>query len=277
MGGGSQAMAPRVVFFHEHPRPEMWQDGMAESLKLLAKDVDLTVIDLINQDTNEEFDFAFGIGGFNSIVDKKLANWKGKKGLYVAGCVAPIPSHVYLYDVLFYESDWVKQNYLNGVDENLVEMVKCQGGVNTTIYKPMNLPKIIDYIGIGALASWKRWEKMVNKTGVRLVVGEYQAGNEQESLGIARYLIANGIAFMPLQSATTLAYLINLSKCVYIPASTTGGGERAVCEARACGVPVEIEPDNPKLQEYIDWQPLPDQNYCHQQFLEGINRILKHQ
>lgn len=265
-------MAPKVVFFHENPRPDLWNDGMAEALRLLAKKVDLTVVNLLNQDTNDTFDFAFGIGGFNSLVDKRLAIWNGKKGLYVAGCVAPIPDHVYSYDVLFYESDWVKDNYLGKVCD-LVESIKCFGGVNTNVYKPQNLPKTIDYLGIGALSFWKRWEKMADKVGIRLVVGEYQLGNEQESLGIARSLLKSGAGVLPLQSAETLASLINQSKCVYIPCNTVGGGERAICEARMCGVPVEIEPDNPKLQEYVDWNPIPDQYYCLNQWMEYLKKL----
>jgi len=259
-----------VVFFHEHPREELWNDGMAATLRLLAKEVELTVINLYKgQDTDKTFDFAFGIGGFGSIVDKRLANYKGRKGLYVAGCVATIPAHVYDYDVLFYENDWVLKNYLNGV-ANSINMIKCFSGVNTEVYKPNGATKVIDYLGVGALASWKRWEKMKDKKGVRLVIGEYQLNNQAESLAIAKDLLADGIGVLPLQSAETLCEFLNMSKTLYIPASTVGGGERAVCEALACGLDVEVENDNPKLQEYLTWLPLPDQHYCLKQFLKAI-------
>jgi len=73
--------------------------------------------------------------------------------------------------------------------------------------------------------------------------------------------------FSNYSSNTFLEY--NRAKIVYIPANIIGGGERAVLEARACGCKVEVEPDNPKLQELLNC-PLWDTNYYTDQLVKGI-------
>ena len=50
-----------------------------------------------------------------------------------------------------------------------------------------------------------------------------------------------------------LAKWINQAKEVHIPSTELGGGERAILESKACGVPsIRIENDNLKLKELLD-------------------------
>ena len=67
--------------------------------------------------------------------------------------------------------------------------------------------------------------------------------------------------------------IYNLSKNVYIPANIIGGGERAVLEARACNIPVEVEDDNPKLKELL-YSPILDHHYYARQIEKGIHAVL---
>lgn len=66
-----------------------------------------------------------------------------------------------------------------------------------------------------------------------------------------------------------LAELYRASKLAYIPAELHGGGERALLEARACGIPVQFESDNPKLEE-LSTSPIYDHHYYAQQLKKGI-------
>ena len=65
-----------------------------------------------------------------------------------------------------------------------------------------------------------------------------------------------------------------MAETIYIPASTIGGGERAVLEARACERNVEVEPDNPKLQELLTCTVYEEKYYA-SQLKRGIKKCLK--
>jgi len=131
----------------------------------------------------------------------------------------------------------------------------------------------VDYLGVGAFAKWKRWEKMLGKTGHRRVIGEYQKGNPMESEEIWQMLEMGGIYCKDMVPAKALNCEYNRAKTVYIPAEIMGGGERAVLEARACGCNVEIEPDNPKLKELLTC-PIYDIEYYSKQLKGGIESCL---
>lgn len=49
-----------------------------------------------------------------------------------------------------------------------------------------------------------------------------------------------------------MPYLINASETVYVAADVNGGCQRTVLEAKACGIPVEVDSDSPKLLELKD-------------------------
>jgi hypothetical protein len=113
----------------------------------------------------------------------------------------------------------------------------------------MNLVRDIDYLGVGAFASWKRWERMLLKKGNKRVIGEMQIDNWEESAEIATLLEDAGVVCKDMVCPEQLNVEYNQAKTVYLPSDIYGGGERAVLEARACNCKVEIEPDNPKLKE----------------------------
>jgi hypothetical protein len=213
-----------------------------------------------------DYDFLLGHGAFHSKVDLLLRNFPGKKkGLCIAGNVHAQDTHV--YDVLFYETEWVK-NFLK-LEGSLVHAF----GINSQIFNKtditLNRYKAIDYLSVGAFARWKRQEKIAKFKGTKICIGEIQKDNKSESLEIINDLFSKGVGVIPQASTEDLGRYYKNSKNVHISADVFGGGERAVLEARACGCNVTIEDDNPKLKELID-SVIWDENYYAKQLKKGI-------
>jgi hypothetical protein len=242
-------------------------DGINKAVKILGFDR-YNIGDEISN--FEEYDFLLGHGAFNSKVDILLRSLPNKKGLCIAGNV--FPQYTNCYDVLFYETEWVK-NFLN-LKGNLVHAF----GTNTELYNTNNITlnryKCFDYISVGSLAKWKRHELLKNKKGVKMVIGEIQRDNYAESFEIANYLMKQGVGVLPQVDDTRLATIYHSSRNVYVPADIYGGGERAVLEARACGINVEVGEDNPKLKELLT-SPIWDENYYANQLKKGIESCQK--
>lgn len=262
---------PKVLFLFDHPRPEWLMDGLSAALNVLEKDFDVRIINIgKNERPGGPYDFVLGWGAFNSSVDQSLKVWlkDTPKGLCIAGNATP-PDGANNYDILFYETKW----YRSQIDfhPNIVQAF----GVNTDIFSPPGIPTPVvwDYIGVGALASWKRWEKLAGKQGRKLVVGEYQPKNEQESLSIVRQLVTSGVMVSNQVHPLDLVNLYSWSRTLYMPSDIYGGGERAVLEARACGLNVEIEEDNPKLKELLEG-PIPSHHDYAAQLKKGIESVL---
>lgn len=265
-------------------KEKLWMDGLWAALNILEEDFEITKLNLRDLDAGvvlkyfhvEEFDFLLGWGGFNSPVDKTLhLKTNKKKGLCIGGNAFP-PEGADNYDVLFYETKWYRPQI--NFHKNIVHAF----GINSDIYNNekfflSNLefatPVIWDYIGVGSLSYWKRWEKMIDKKGRKLVVGEYQKDNEQESSRIANHLLKNNIMVSDMVHPYDLANFYHWSRTLYIPADINGGGERAILEARACGLQVEIEDDNPKLKELLTC-PIYDEKYYAEQLKKGILSVL---
>lgn len=291
---------PKLLFVFDHKYEDKWQDGLWAALNLLEKDFKITKYNIhkekqkfpysetlgydplnlgydiskIDDDlhqlvADEKFDFVLGWGGFHSTVDHFVRHmWlegtKIKKGLCIGGNAFP-PEYSDEYDVLFYETKWYRPEIK--FHKNIVHAF----GINTDIYFKVNIPYPIvwDYIGVGSFSNWKRWEKMIEKKGNRLVIGEFQEGNEKESLAITKDLIKGGVMVSGMINPMDLSNLLNYARKAYIPANTNGGGERAVLEARACGLEVEVEKDNSKLEELLT-SPIYDQYYYSSQLKKGI-------
>lgn len=265
-------MKPKILFVYDHQYPELWKDGLWAALELLKEDFEITKHNLNGDFTvrlRDYYDFILGWGAFKSKVDNclrlELYN-RYKKGLCIAGNAIP-PTGAANYDVLFYETEWYKPQISS--HPNIVHAF----GVNTDIYKPLDLPKLYDYLSVGSFSAWKRQTKLLDKTGNRLVIGEIQRQNFQESFGIILPLIKHGVAISDMVPPEDLNLLYNLSQAVYIPADIYGGGERAVLEARVCGIPVEIESDNPKLKELLT-SPIYDHHYYATQLKKGLLSVL---
>ena len=258
----------KIAFVLYHEYQDLWRDGLWAAINLLSYDYEVTVLNLwgaLFPPDLSEYSFVLGWGAFGSPVDKLLSQCNNRRGLCIAGVSQPTTLNS--YDVLFYETQW----FLPQIEEhpNCVHAF----GVNTDIYKPIRMKKIFDYITVGAFAYWKRQVLLLNKGGIKIAIGEIQKSNVAESLEIVGELLMGGVAVMDMIEPRLLALLYNASKNVYIPANIAGGGERAVLEARSCGIPVEVESDNPKLME-LCCGPVWDHCYYHSQLKKGIQSCL---
>lgn len=266
-------MKKKLLFVFDHQFEDIWRDGLWAALELLKEDFELTKCNLNTSDktslTNKEYDFVLAWGAFNSsVTNEQIESLPGKHGLCIGGNGFP-PERIHKYDVLFHETKWYRPQIK--FHKNIVHAF----GVNTNIYKPnINVVKIYDYLTVGAYALWKRQDHIIYKPGIKLAVGQIQRENEKEYLAIAGKLLANHVAVSDMVPPETLAMIYNASKNVFIPADINGGGERAVLEARACNVHVEIEDDNPKLKELIE-SPVYDHIYYYNQLKKGILSTLE--
>lgn len=271
----SKTKKPKVLFVYAHKYPEKWMDGLQAALKLLEDDFDIEYMNLVEEGRGGtlNFDFILGWGAWGSPVDLYLKDDfqsdKAKRGLCIAGNAIP-PENMEMYDVLFYETDWYRPTI-----ETHPNIVKAFG-VNTDIYFPSDIPTPVvwDYIGVGAFANWKRWEKMANeREGNRIVIGEVQEGNMDESMEIIRYLLLSGVQVSNMVHPFDLSNMLQWSRTLYMPSDVFGGGERAVWEAKSVGLPVEIENDNQKLLELCNEEPKSHHFYA-QQLKKGIESVL---
>ena len=269
----------RILFVYEIEDESLWHDGLWAAIELLKKDFEIEKYNLAKSDISPQstsYDFILGWGAFGSkldeVISKNYNNNHWKRGLLLAGNVVPVPT-VCNYDVIFYETEWIKNNYLQNISKDC-KLIHAFG-VNTNIYYSMSnfLTHLWDYITVGSFSKWKRQEMLLDKKGNRLAVGQIQKNNLSESIDIVGNLILGGVAISDSVTPSNLAKIYNLAKTVYIPADIYGGGERAVLEARACGVNVEVADDNPKLKELLT-SPIWNHTYYAKQIKKGINLCL---
>jgi len=285
-----KAKRTSILFVFHHPKEEWWMDGLWAALNEIDNDLEggfeVSKLNLYKNETSKidikKYDFVLGWGAFGSPADIFIQNRKAelegkiKTGLCIGG-VSARPSGALSYNVLFYETKWYRPQI--DFHPNIVHAF----GINDLIFNKepivnlggmaFALPIVWDYLGVGAFAKWKRWDRMKKKSGIRMVVGEYQEGNEEESLEIIRDLIRSGIMVSPMVHPIDLANFYKWSGCVYIPADIYGGGERVVMEAKACGCRVEIEDDNPKLKEILEGPVVTHKEYA-RKLKEGIWKTL---
>jgi hypothetical protein len=141
-------------------------------------------------------------------------------------------------------------------------------GTNTKLFRPMpEQPKVFAYIYPAAFAKWKHHEKFAGfiknreeKIKETMIIGEDEDlklpclavgymqpdGWEKECYEICQKY---GISVIPQVTYDVMPYLINAAETVYVGADINGGCQRTILEAKACGIPVEIDSDSPKLLE----------------------------
>jgi glycosyltransferase involved in cell wall biosynthesis len=168
-----------------------------------------------------------------------------------------------MYHILFYETYW----YYNYAKLDRHPHAFHAFGVDTSVMRPVNLEKKYDVLFVGDITEHKRPLKILEKTGKKLCVG-FKSKPE-----LCQQLELGGVEIMDFIKYEELAILYNSSKSCFIPCVTHGGGERAVLEARACGVPVEICSDNPKLAELMTSQ-IYNSEYYAKQLYNGIHEYL---
>lgn len=249
-------MKPSLTFVYHHPEPYSWRDGLWAALRLLENDFEISRVNLaFHEKIPEHNEILLAWGAFESPAERAGREVKAKvKALQIGGTAQP-PLSIHAWDVVFPETNW----HLNVLRETGHKKLFRAFGTNMNIYKPLSfsLPKIFSWISVGAFARWKRHHLLAKMADTVvsskrcLVIGEIQqqGSGRSDSEDIIRVLLELGLMISPFVEPEKLAELYNLSAGCYIGAGLHGGGERSVLEAKACGVPVVVELDNPKLIE----------------------------
>lgn len=249
----------KVAFFCDMPLEHFlnWKDGLWAALELLRNKYGWT-IDVFNlQETpDERINGDYDVGLFwgslaNVLFETRFFN---KQALLFGGGPTYTPA-IHNFDLIFAES---QVDYLDF--KRFGKKVIQAFGTNTKLFRPMpEQPKIYEYVYPAAFAKWKHHEKftkyVINHGETinfeyelpSLAFGYMQPkGWEKECYEVCQ---KSGIAVMPQIPYEAVPYVLNASQHVYVAADQTGGCQRSVLEAKACGVDVVIDSDSPKLKE----------------------------
>lgn len=246
-----------------------WTDGFTQTIQLLKNTYD---IDLINSKDNVVINFStYDIVLFKESFEGKIykkykseLDKKNKIGLFISSsCVIPTDNQLKLYDLLFYETNW----YYNYAKLNKHHNAYHAFGIDKNIMKKINIEKEYDVIFVGAICDYKRPLKILNMEGKKLCIGT------KDNKKLENELKMNNVEIVDFVSWEDLAIYYNKSKLCYIPCTLHGGGERAILEARSCGIPVKIEDDNPKLKELCESEIYTVEYYA-QQVENGILKTI---
>lgn len=269
-----------LVAYHiasQHRLETEWTDGFAAGVELLDDSWDITwynvgVDDASQMGPIDSYDFVLAKSGWGWVVDRwartVLTGSDVRRGIAISGSrPPPSTSRMNFYDVLFYETEWYGR-FLRSHPRAVHAF-----GINTDAMNKskQQATKQYDWLTVGAIKRHKRQWLILDKTGSKLLVGDLHRADEQ----ILGQLRAGGVEIKDYVTQEELARLYGRARNVYIPATTRGGGERAVLEARACGTPVAIEPDNPKLAELVSQPEIWGHGYYSRQLSEGIHTAMK--
>lgn len=240
-----------------------WNDGLRAAIQVLT-DKYGWVIDILNTPRAEDirsegYDVGIFWGGLTKDIHK--FRYFDKQVLCFAGGPTFSP-YINNFDLIFAESK-VDLLEFKRFGKKTIQAF----GTNTSLFRPIQQPKIFSYIYPAAFALWKHHEKFVEYVRKEtenlgkevaeldgydvmvpaLAVGYMQPAEwEKECYEICQ---AGGIMVMPWVPYEAMPYLINSSEKLYVGASEIGGCQRAILEAKACDVPVVIDSDSKKLLE----------------------------
>ena len=227
----------RLTFVY-NMEDEYWDDGLKKALDLLPHNWQI-------RRQNGRYvpvmtDFVLVWGSLNSEQADVVAKWPFRKGICIAGGPISHPN-VHEFDVVFVETRWHQREFKKiGID------AKIAFGTNTELFRPIKQSKSWSAIYPAAFARWKRHEIFADKYGDKgLAVGYMQPNDhEKECIDVC---VNNDVMVMPRVKPEVMPYLYNASEKVHVTSDVWGGGERTVLEGLACGLEVEVEPDNEKL------------------------------
>jgi len=222
-----------------------WHDGFTKAISILSKKYNVKMINMYDNTKIDfsNYDYVFFKESFDGSIYNKYKSSLPvniKLGLFISAsyCI-PNDNQIKMYDVLFYETYW----YYNYAKLNRHNHAYHAFGVDTTVMKPINTEKQYDVIFVGDVCNYKRPLKILDLDGSKICLGF------KSNINLVNILEKNDVEVKEFIEYEKLVDYYNQSKLCYIPCELHGGGERAVLEARACGIPVKIEADNPKLKE----------------------------
>lgn len=225
-----------------------WCDGFTEAINILKN---VYHIDMINDFDNhilnfDNYDLVFFKESFTGRIYNKYKSklrQNTKLGLFISSSnIVPTHQQLNIYDILFYETFW----YCNYANLKRHPNIYHAFGVNKEIMKPIEEEIKYDVIFVGNICDYKRPLHILNLPGEKICLG-FKSDKK-----IVDKLSNNGVQVIEFIEYDKLSKYYNQSKLCYVPCTLHGGGERAVLEARACGIDVKIENDNPKLKELTE-------------------------
>ena len=183
------------------------------------------------------------------------------KGLMISGTARPPDARqMQFYEVLYYETQWYEtqlQDHPHRVHAF---------GIDTSVMRPQaDTVRDIDWLSVGQVVGYKRHERLLDRSGVRIVVGDLLKADPK----LLTALRQGGVQVIDFVDYTTLAEYYRRARNVLVACTLQGGGERAVLEARACGATVHVADDNPKLQQLLHQSSTWDHRYYAAQLLAG--------
>jgi hypothetical protein len=290
---------PRLAIIHYRPKTTPWkafERGFVAAMKHLEafyiiswENLDAYEgVQLANVDIdrfNRDFDLIFIKSNWGWTVDRfvrmAFGNIRTPKALLISGVADPPEDDdgLFFYDTLYYETNW----YWPKIKRH--PRTKKAFGIDTTVMRPIPhvaQNKTIDSLFIGWMANYKRpWlfglhtarRHPADTTPLPKLVAIGKLDGMPESNDVVNAFKYRGVEVRGEVSDHELAVLINRAKEVHIPSTVLGGGERAVLEARACGVPVKIEEDNVKLKELLEGPIWSEKQYA-RALHEGISGLM---
>ncbi len=263
-------------------KDQSWNDGFVAALRLLQRWGHL--VTWLNTDAaDSSAAFKAAAPGAGVILAKSNWGWKVDRFLRshagVAGpasrraiMVSGISSHIgyrrgRFYDVVFFQTNWYKPR----LSPRLLAVHAY--GINTDeMYPPVaRVTPEWDWLYVGALTRQRRADRLLGKEGRRLAIGEL--GRSDPSLVAA--LERDGVVVQDFVPYPELREIYWRARRLYVPAALDGGGERQVMEAMACGLPVALEPDNPKLREVVENAGYWTESYYARQLELGLSLVAR--
>lgn len=230
-------------------RFDRWNDGLRAAMRLIEKAHDVTYgepEDDISLDTDWILFWEAGCT-MDSPHDgwkyKKLLEHPSKKALLFAG--GPVrPQYFHGFDHIFVESAINKEEFDQWGFPNSTAF-----GVNTDIFKPVDVEKTHTTVTHGTSASWKRQWLVGEAFGSEaLVFGQFQATDPRPFDDCIKF----GATVLPEQSYEDTAKLLNSAHVAVNCADYWGGGQRQSLESLACDIPIVVMTDSPKNREFVE-------------------------
>lgn len=229
-------------------KPAKWRDGLWGATQILEKDFEV----IYNEpwdDIDPEAVVLYWESPLtyqsreNGVHYQRVCNLPNKKILLFAG--GPI------------NYEWMDK-FDHICVESAINLEECQRlnmsvstafGINSDIFKPMDLEKKWLTSTVGTCASWKRqWLAGESFGEQALVVGR---GQDSDPSPFDRCREA-GATVLEEHLPEDLVKLVNQSEICLQLADYWGGGQRTTLESMACGIPVVCMSDSPKNREYVE-------------------------
>lgn len=230
----------KAVFDH-------WNDGLRGAMRILEQEHEVTYHepyeDLPTVDWILFWEAPCTINSEFGDSYKKVMNSSQKKALLFAGGQIKY-EWVSGFDHVFVESKINKDEF-----DALGIRNSTAFGVNTDIFKPLDIEKTHLTVTHGTCAGWKRQHLVCQAFGERaLVFGRPQPS---DSYCFDECKKCNSTVLLG-QTYEETNRLLNTAEVAVNCADYWGGGQRATLEAMACDLPVVVMNDSPKNREYVE-------------------------